>query len=85
MAGPDIVGPATSHFRTSAEGEETIVRIYVRRLLAADLRGERGATATEYGLLVGFIAIAIVLGVTAFGLAVNGWFGDMAATVAGIL
>lgn len=30
-------------------------------------RNERGATATEYGLLAGFIAIAIVGAVTAFG------------------
>lgn len=30
-------------------------------------RSERGATATEYGLLAGFIAIAVVGAVTAFG------------------
>lgn len=34
-----------------------------------DLQGrrDRGATAVEYGLLVGLIAIAIIVAVTAFG------------------
>ncbi|GBC86084.1 hypothetical protein HRbin12_00066 [bacterium HR12] len=31
---------------------------------------ERGAVATEYGLLLLFVALAIVLALTAFGLAV---------------
>ncbi|MDF2049765.1 Flp family type IVb pilin [Arthrobacter sp. Cr_A7] len=42
---------------------------------------EKGATATEYGLLVGLIALIIVGGVTAFGGALNGFFNDLAATV----
>ncbi|MFC7361671.1 Flp family type IVb pilin [Nocardioides astragali] len=37
-------------------------------------RDERGATATEYGLLVGFIAIVIVVGVALFGDALNDYF-----------
>ncbi len=44
-------------------------------------RDERGATATEYGLLVAFIALAIVIGVTAFGGAVNSLFEGFAAYV----
>ena len=35
---------------------------------------EEGATATEYSLLAGFIAIVIVTGVGAFGTALNGVF-----------
>jgi len=35
---------------------------------------DRGATAVEYGIMVGFIAVVIVLGVTAFGLSVQGLF-----------
>lgn len=53
-------------------------------VFAADLkakRDERGATATEYGLLVGLIALAIVLAVTAFGGALAGFFNDLATTV----
>jgi len=35
---------------------------------------QRGATAVEYGIMVGFIAVVIVLAVTAFGLSVRGLF-----------
>jgi pilus assembly protein Flp/PilA len=48
-------------------------------------RDERGATATEYGLLVGFIALAIVIGVTAFGTALDGFFGRLATAVNGLI
>lgn len=41
-------------------------------------RDDRGATATEYGLLVGFIAIIIVVGVGLFGGALNTYFGGLA-------
>ena len=41
-------------------------------------RDERGATATEYGLLVGFIAIVIVAGVGLFGSALGAYFGGLA-------
>ena len=37
-------------------------------------RDDRGATAVEYGLMVGLIAVVIILGVTAFGIAVNELF-----------
>jgi Flp pilus assembly pilin Flp len=37
-------------------------------------RDERGATAVEYGLMVTFIAIAIVIAVTAFGSSVKALF-----------
>ncbi len=37
-------------------------------------RDDRGATAVEYGMMVGLIAAVIVVGVTAFGLAVNDLF-----------
>ena len=42
---------------------------------------EHGATATEYGVLAGFIAIAIVAGVGAFGTALNLYFGQLSAGV----
>lgn len=44
---------------------------------------EKGATATEYSLLVAFIALLIILGVTAFGTALNTWFTNLGTTVAG--
>ena len=51
------------------------------------LESEKGATATEYGLLVGLIALAIVIGVTAFGGAtffggaLDAWFRALGAEI----
>ncbi|MBT2532073.1 Flp family type IVb pilin [Arthrobacter sp. ISL-48] len=42
---------------------------------------EKGATATEYSLLVAFIALIIVAGVTLFGQALNDWFTALATKV----
>lgn len=56
----------------------TAVRLGARR------PSEDGATATEYGILVGFLAFAIILGVTAFGVSVDNWYDAMAATVDGL-
>jgi pilus assembly protein Flp/PilA len=47
------------------------------------LESEKGATATEYGLLVGLIAIILVGGVGLFGGALNGFFGRLAGVVNG--
>lgn len=38
---------------------------------------EQGATATEYSILAGFIAIAIVTGVGLLGLALDGYFNGL--------
>ena len=43
---------------------------------------QRDATATEYALLVGLIALIIAVGVLAFGNALNAWFNSLAARVA---
>jgi pilus assembly protein Flp/PilA len=48
-------------------------------------RDDRGATATEYGLLVGFIAILIVGGVGFFGGALNAYFVNLSAWLAGVI
>ena len=45
---------------------------------------EKGATATEYALLVAFIALAIVGGVTAFGGQLNTFFTGLGQQI-GIL
>jgi pilus assembly protein Flp/PilA len=45
---------------------------------------EKGATATEYALLVAFIALAIVVGVTAFGGQLNTFFNSLGGKI-GIL
>ena len=43
---------------------------------------DKGATATEYSLLVGMIALVIVVGVGFFGTSLNTWFSDLGAAVA---
>lgn len=48
---------------------------------AADMREDRGATATEYALLVAFIALAIVVAVTAFGGQLSTFFSTLASRV----
>ncbi|GAA4028116.1 hypothetical protein GCM10023063_06910 [Arthrobacter methylotrophus] len=45
------------------------------------LTSEKGATATEYSLLVGLIALVIVGGVGLFGGALNTWFTTLSTTV----
>ena len=51
--------------------------------LRETLRSEKGATATEYSLLVGLIALVIVAGVTLFGTNLNAFFNGLAGTVGG--
>jgi len=43
--------------------------------------GERGATATEYALLVAFIALAIAGTVTIFGGQLSAFFGTIAGRI----
>ena len=42
---------------------------------------EKGATATEYAVLVSFIALIIIVGVTAFGNGLSAWFEGLSARV----
>lgn len=49
--------------------------------LKALLEDQRGATATEYGILVSFLALALVLGVTAFGQALNLHYQSLTASI----
>ncbi|MDQ0824925.1 pilus assembly protein Flp/PilA [Arthrobacter sp. B2I5] len=44
---------------------------------------EKGATATEYSLLVGLIALVIVVGVGLFGTNLNAFFNGLAGKVGG--
>jgi pilus assembly protein Flp/PilA len=47
------------------------------------LTSEKGATATEYSLLIAFVAFAIIIGAGLFGQALSGWFGRLAGVVGG--
>jgi pilus assembly protein Flp/PilA len=44
---------------------------------------EKGATATEYAVLVAFIALIVIGGVTLFGNALNAWFTALSTSVGG--
>ena len=52
-------------------------------LMLVGRKDEKGATATEYGLLVGLIALIIVVGVGFFGESLNTFFQGLSDTVAG--
>lgn len=43
---------------------------------------EKGATATEYALLIAFVALAIIVGATLFGTALSNWFSSLADNIA---
>jgi pilus assembly protein Flp/PilA len=45
------------------------------------LKEQKGATAVEYGLMVLFIAMAIVIAVTALGTTLSGLFDTMTASL----
>lgn len=45
---------------------------------------DRGATAVEYGLLVGLIAVVIIVGMTALSTQVNGLFTRVSTTLSGL-
>ena len=46
--------------------------------LARRDRGDRGATSTEYALLVGFMVFAMVSGATLFGIGLSESFSNLA-------
>ena len=45
------------------------------------LTPEKGATATEYSLLVAFIAFAVIAGATIFGNQLSAWFEELGNNV----
>jgi pilus assembly protein Flp/PilA len=63
--------------RFSASLHELVIAI------RAMVSSEKGATATEYSLLVGLIALVIVAGVTLFGTNLNTFFSNLGTTVGG--
>lgn len=58
-----------------------MIEKFITLMLAGPQRDEKGATATEYGLLVGLIALIIVGAVTAFGGNLSDFFDGLADTV----
>jgi len=58
-----------------------IAFVTARVNVARDEAKDRGATATEYALLVAFIALAIVAGVTLFGGKLNSFFSTLSSKI----
>ena len=59
-----------------------LLRELVRRWSPADMSDE-GATAVEYALLVGLIAVIIISSVTLLGGNINDLFADLASKLSG--
>jgi pilus assembly protein Flp/PilA len=53
----------------------------MQNLIARFARDESGATAIEYGLIAALIALAIMVGATSLGNALNKKFSDIATTL----
>jgi pilus assembly protein Flp/PilA len=54
------------------------------RLINGYRSDERGATATEYAMLIVFIALAIAAGAETLGKGITGLFNSVATTLTGI-
>lgn len=52
-----------------------------RALLASFSADERGATAIEYGLIVGLIFVAIVAAVNSFATATNSMYSEISSAI----
>lgn len=61
----------------------TSVWIYLASHLTLHKTDEQGAVATEYAMLVAFIAIVVLTGVALFGQALLKFFENIATTVGG--
>lgn len=53
----------------------------MKRLIARFINDERGATAIEYGLIVGLIALAVAVGATQLGKDISAGFVSLGSQV----
>ena len=47
--------------------------------------GDLGAVAAEYGVLLGFVILVIIVGVGMYGTNLNAFIADLATQIAGLL
>lgn len=59
----------------------TVTVLVALQNVRSTLQGERGATATEYALLLAFIAVVIITAVTLFGTNLSGLFSNAVSSV----
>jgi pilus assembly protein Flp/PilA len=57
----------------------TARRIHIRAKVQTRLAEEKGATATEYGILMAFLVVIALAGISFFGLALSGWYDELTA------
>src|SRR3954463_5596990 len=55
----------------------TLLTRFAVKIQSTFVSDDKGATAVEYGLIVGLIAVVLIAGATALGLALNGQFNDI--------
>jgi len=53
----------------------------MRRLICRYRRDERGATATEYALLIVFVALAVAVGANVLGTGLSGLFNKIGTSL----
>jgi pilus assembly protein Flp/PilA len=76
------MGPAQGHARISHARGRLAAYSHAARSLVRELRTEnRGATAIEYALIAGLIAVVIVAGVTAIGTKLSGFFTNVSGSL----
>ena len=63
------------------KGTEMLSRLVKFQVKLAAMRDDRGATAVEYGLMVGLIAVVIIAVVTFLGKNLSGLFHHVATSV----
>jgi pilus assembly protein Flp/PilA len=56
----------------------------MHRLIRRFHRDERGATATEYALLIVFVALAVAVGASTLGTGLSNLFSNIATKLSGI-
>jgi Flp pilus assembly pilin Flp len=54
---------------------------YISELAQQFVREEDGQDVVEYGLLIATIAIVVLVATSAFGTAINAWFGRLAGRI----
>ena len=54
-----------------------MIALVLSKVVARFVRDQRGATMVEYGLLLGLVAIAAIVGLTALGTAINTMFNSV--------
>ena len=58
-----------------------VVRAYLHSVVTSLIKSERGASAVEYGLLIGLIAVVIITAVALLGTNLTSLFNRVAGSV----